>query len=349
MKYTVARITLLFVLILCLNAFGTALAEDELIVNDYGNTDELIEKFPVLNPTPVEAGIGEQIQNRLLTGFENWNRGFDAWKAWGNILYTEDSIYNVHGVRLTLAEYQAAMDVTLQQTGIKMGAFRNMIICDDWAAIHYDITTVVGDNEIPGSVMEFVHFKDYGDPLGTRVLEGWGGPKDGSYAGMCHFQGEENQQIQREADEALLAYEIPQTDDLVEKYPVLYPTTDNSDMAEAIRQLILVDFDSWNQGMDNWTEEADVFFAEDAKITLADGTTLNRSEYKSALAQQQTGTMTTKVYFDSMLISADWAAIHYRTINTDLATGEQSTGDSMQFYHFEQNGEGVCVTECWVK
>ena len=111
-----------------------AIAEESLIVNSYNNTAELIEKFPIENPTPVEPGIGEQIQNRLLTGFENWNRGFEAWKAWGNILYTEDSIYNVHGARLTLAEYQASMNVTLQQTDIKMGAFHNMIICDDWAA-----------------------------------------------------------------------------------------------------------------------------------------------------------------------------------------------------------------------
>ena len=45
------------------------------ILNSYDNTKELLEKFPVLNPTHVEPGIGEKIQNRLLTGFENWNRG----------------------------------------------------------------------------------------------------------------------------------------------------------------------------------------------------------------------------------------------------------------------------------
>jgi len=123
-------------------------------------------------------GIGKKIQNRLLTGFENWNRGFDAWKAWGDILYTKDSIYNVHGARLTLAEYQAAMNVTLKQVDIQMGAFHDMVICDDWCAIRYDITTNACGRSIPGSVMEFVHFKDYGGDLGTRVVEGWGAPKD---------------------------------------------------------------------------------------------------------------------------------------------------------------------------
>lgn len=158
---------------------AASLAEGEVeIVNDYNNTAELLESFPVVYPTPVEPGIGEAIQNRLLTGFENWNRGFDAWKAWGEILYTEDSIYNVHGARLSLAEYQAAMNVTLKQVDIQMGNFNNMIICDDWCAIRYDTTTLAGGSAIPGSVMEFVNFKDYGGELGTRVFEGWGGAKD---------------------------------------------------------------------------------------------------------------------------------------------------------------------------
>ena len=60
--------------------------EETLIMNSYDNTAELIKKFPVINPTTVLPGIEEKIQNRLLTGFENWNRGFKAWKAWGNIL-----------------------------------------------------------------------------------------------------------------------------------------------------------------------------------------------------------------------------------------------------------------------
>ena len=79
------------------------------IVNSYNNTEELIKKFPVENPTSVKKDLEEKIQNRLLTGFENWNRGFKAWKAWGEILYTKESIYNVHGARLTLAHYKDPM------------------------------------------------------------------------------------------------------------------------------------------------------------------------------------------------------------------------------------------------
>ena len=65
------------------------------ILNDYENTEELLEKFPILNETPVEDGIGKKIQNRLLTGFENWNRGFDAWKAWG-ISFIRESPFTMY-------------------------------------------------------------------------------------------------------------------------------------------------------------------------------------------------------------------------------------------------------------
>lgn len=129
-----------------------------------------------------------------MTGFENWNRGFKAWKKWGDILYTQDSIYNVHGARLTLAHYQDAMDDNLKKVNIQMGDFNSMIIVDKYAAIRYEIKTAGRT----GTVMEFVEFKDYGDELGTRVVEGWGGPKDDSYEDMCKFQGDEEKAVQQQ-------------------------------------------------------------------------------------------------------------------------------------------------------
>ena len=142
------------------------------IVNSYDNTEELLAKYPVINRTPVDTELEKNIENRLLTGFENWNRGYDAWKAWGDILYTPDSIYNVHGARMTLKEYQDTMDVLLKQTDIRMGDFHNMLITDDWTAIYYDTENIdpsTGESS-PARVMEFVQFKDYGEELGTRSL-----------------------------------------------------------------------------------------------------------------------------------------------------------------------------------
>ena len=152
-------------------------AQDEgdevVIINSYDNTQELIQKFPFINPTTVIPGNEEKIQNCLLTGLENWNKGFLTWKKLGTILYTGASIYNAHGPRLTLNQYQDSMDVTLKRTNILMGDFHNMLICGDFAAIYYDIKTIIGGKERPGTVMEFVLFKDYDEQLGTRVVVGW--------------------------------------------------------------------------------------------------------------------------------------------------------------------------------
>ena len=227
------------------------------IVNSYDNTDELIQKFPVGNPTTVREGLEAKIQNRLLTGFENWNRGFDAWKAWGNILYTSDSIYNVHGARLTLAQYQQSMDITLKKTNILMGDFHNMLICDEFTAIYYDIVTIVGERQVPGTVMEFVKFKDYGDPLGTRVVEGWGGTNDTSYTGMISFQGPEEKSFQDAQIQYMLNYQIPTTSNLQEKYIIKNPTNYIDDNAGTLLNIILEGFDSWNNGISSFSDWID--------------------------------------------------------------------------------------------
>ena len=51
------------------------------IVNSYDNTDQLIKDFTVINNTTAYDGIEKNIKIRLLTGFANWNLGFEAWKA----------------------------------------------------------------------------------------------------------------------------------------------------------------------------------------------------------------------------------------------------------------------------
>ncbi len=56
-----------------------------------------------------------------------------------------------------------------------------------------------------------------------------------------------------------------------------------------------------------------------------------------------------KKYFDSILISADWAAIHYRYVNTDKETGERTPWDGMEFYRFEKDGDELKIAEAWTK
>jgi len=319
------------------------------IVNSYNNTEELIKKFPVENPTSVKKDLEEKIQNRLLTGFENWNRGFKAWKAWGEILYTKESIYNVHGARLTLAHYQDSMDVTLKRTNILMGSFHNMLITDEFAAIYYDIYIVIGGTKRPGNVMEFVKFKDYGEELGTRVVEGWGGPKDSSYEEMLSFQGPEEKKVQEEQLDYMLKYEIPETDDLKEKYIIKYPTNYIDANANQILDIIRNGFDNWNNGIEKYLNWVDTAYDENARSTGLDASNRTMTEYKEAMKTLVGKEDIKKIYFDNILIRDNWAGLHYRYTSVNLQTKEKTAGDRMQFLKFEQKENGLKIIGSWIK
>ena len=249
---------------------------------------------------------------------------------------------------MTLDEYQQSQQLGLKAADIQMGNFNNMIICDDWCAIHYDINSTsdkTGESS-PGSVMEFVHFKDYGDELGTRVVEGWAGTKGVDYDAMLSLLTDEERAQQQAFFDEVAATVIPDTDDLAVKYPVRNPTSIDDALGEKIRDAILKDFDAWNQGADAWTAWADSYYAADF-VSHSDKQEMTLAEYKEhAAAQTET---VTRLYFENMLISGDWAAIHYRTAITDPATGEKTAGSVMQFLHFAEDGDGVRVTEAWTK
>ena len=323
--------------------------EEVEIVNSYDNTDELLKKFPVKNPTSAETDLEKKIQNRLLTGFENWNRGFEAWKAWGNILYTEDSIYNVHGTRLTLAHYQAAMNIALKQADIKMGDFHNMIINDNWTGIRYDFYTKVGDEYKLGMVTEFVNFKDYGGELGTRVVEGWGSTKDESSKGMAMFQGAEEKKVEQEQLEYMQNYKIPDIENLEEKYPVLNPTKGKGEYIEEIRSIILKGFDSWNKGYDEWLKWMYDSYRSDAESYSLDERKRTLTEYKNEMKTLVKTQNLKKLYFDSLLISENWAALHYRYSLEELKTGEKAYGDRMEFIKFEKSGNSLKIVSTWIQ
>ena len=323
--------------------------DDGLVSDSYSNTRELSAKFTVKHPTSIDTRMEKNIQNRLLNGFENWNRGYDAWKAWGDILYTKDSIYNVHGVRLTLEEYQNAMNMTFRYNTIYMGDFRNMLICGDWCAINYDIKTVnnATGKTSDGGVIEFVKFADYGKNLGTRVVEGWGGTTGNDYNAMMSFESPEEQDMQNAHIQAILDTKIPDTDNLAVKYPVKNPTSSTSLYKDMIENAVLNDFDSWNSGFDSWASWAEGYYSKDAVIHTG-GSDVTLSGYLSSLRDSETKTSVQKVYFDNILIKDDWAALHYRTIKTDKATGKRVAGEAMEFIHFDVSGRTPVITEIWI-
>ena len=323
--------------------------DDVEIVNSYYNTEELIKKFPVQNPTTIQKGLEERIQNRLLTGFENWNRGFKAWKKWGSILYTQDSIYNVHGARLSLSQYQKAMDIILSQTTVLMGDFHNMLICGDFTAIFYDMKTKIGDMLIPGTVMEFVKFKEYGTILGTRVVEGWGSTKDYSYDSLTIYQGENEKKEQEEQNKYNLNYQIPDQKDLKLKYPVKYPSEYiDINIANQYIDIILKGFDEWNNGINYYIEWINEGYDKDAINYGLNGEKRTMTEYKEAMQKLSEETIIEKLYFDNILIRDNWAAIHYRYRSENKQTNEKYVGDRMQFLKFELKENGYKIVDSWI-
>ena len=317
------------------------------VLNLYNNTAELIKLFPVINNTTVLPDIEEKIQNRLLTGFVNWNRGFKTWKAWGNILYTNESIYNVHGARLSLAHYQAAMDISLQQADIQMGAFHNMLITGNFCAIHYDFTTKGKTSK----VMEFVRFTDYGSETNpdTRVVEGWGSTKDDSYYGLINFQGKEEREEQEKQNKFNLDYQIPTTDNLTEKYNITYPTKYLDENADDIFQILLKGFDEWNEGASNYIQWVNEYFAENATSSSLDERVRNMDQYKSEINERFQKEKITKLYFDNVLIRENWAALHYRFRTENLKSTNKTVGDRMEFYKFQEIEGNLKIVANWIQ
>ena len=309
-------------------------------------TEELLKTFPIEYQTPASTELSKKIQNRMLNGFNRWNMGYDAWEHWGEVLYHDDSIYNVNGVKLTLEEYQQAMDISLKQLDIQMGTFKNMILVDDWMAIQYDIVNIDRETgeEHPGTTMEFAKFGDYGE-LGAKVDEGWGGVKNESYDGTMHFQTEEEQKAQKEFMDELCNTELADTDDLEEKYPVVYPTTIDTEIGQHIKTAILNDFENWNQGYDTWNKWTESFYSTDAALNYK-GEDISLDEYKDIVKDQIDSTQ--RVRINNILVSEDWAAIHFWTVTTN-EDGTKEADNHMQFLHFVQNGDKVSVDRCFMK
>ena len=317
------------------------------VVNSYDNTEELIKTFKVLNPTTVKDGLEKYIQNRLLTGFANWNKGFETWKEWGNILYTKDSIYNVHGARLTLEHYQEDMYETLGKMKIDMGDFNNMLIVGDYCAIYYDIL-IRGRS---GTTMEFVQFKDYGNTThpDVRVVEGWGGVKDDTYYDSVQRQGSAEKKVQEEQNNFMLTY-VPDESlngDLTKKYFVKY-ATNYEDPDNQIRTIILNGFESWNKGISSYTSWVDSNFDTSAKSKNGNNER-DMTQYKKEIAELFQNEKITKLYFDNFLIRDNWAAIHYRFRSVDKKNTKIRFGDKMEFFKFESKSGQLKIIGNWLK
>ena len=307
-------------------------------------TEELLKLFPVTYQTPAATKMEQNVQNRMLNGFNRWNMGYAAWEHWGEVLYYDDSIYNVHGVRLTLQEYQKAMNMSLKATDIQMGDFQNMILCGDWMAIRYDTVNIDRrtGRKTPASVMEFARFKDFGEK-GAKVEEGWGGVKQATFPFMSSFQTKEEQAAQQAFMQALAETELPDTDNLEEKYPVCYPTPIETELGKKMKAAVLQDFENWNRGYEAWSSWADELYAEGAVYTYK-GQKLTISQLREVMKPNIASVR--RVRINNILVSENWTAVHYWDV-TALDDGTKDVANHMQFLRFAEDGDGVKVDLCW--
>lgn len=174
------------------------------------------------------------------------------------------------------------------------------------------------------------------------------GTKGSDFDGLTSFQTDEERTAQEEALLAILNTQIPDTTDLEFKYPVVYSTSIKTEMEQNIQAAILQDFEHWNQGYDSWAVWADSYYASDMQHHT-DREDMTLAQYKEAIRNVAQSTEVTSLYFDNMLIRGEWADIHYRVIAQDMETREMTVEDVMQFLHFEEDGDGVKVIECWTK
>lgn len=311
-------------------------------------TEELLKKFPIIYQTPAPTDLAKKVQNRMLNGFNTWNMGYDAWEHWGEVLYHKDSLYNVHGVHFTLEEYQKSMNVALAATDIQMGDFQNMIFSDDWTAIRYETVNIdrkTGERT-PADVTEFVRFKDFGE-LGAKVEEGWGGVKCETFNGMSHFQTEEERATQRAFLEELIATKLKDSDDLEEKYPVVFPTSLDPKYGKEMRDIILKDFDNWNKGYEQYESWIDEFLTVDCEFDLKRNK-LSVQELKEATKKEISKFSPIRVRINNILTSDDWLAVHYWEV-VSCDDGKKDVFNHMNFYHFIETVDGLKVDKAWCR
>lgn len=310
-------------------------------------TEELLKTFPIIFQTKAPTDLAKKFQNRMLNGFNTWNKGYDAWEHWGEVLYHKDSLYNVHGVHFTLEEYQKSMNVALSATDIQMGDFQNMIFSDDWTAIRYETVNIdrkTGERT-PADVTEFVRFGDFGE-RGAKVEEGWGGVKCETFTGMSYFQTEEERQAERKFLDELIAIQLKDTDNLEEKYPVYFPTSLDEKYGVQMKEIILKDFENYNNGYESYSQWIDELLTEDAVFDLRRNK-FNRAELKEAI-KQDFASSPVRVRINNILTSEDWTAVHFWEVVT-LEDGTKDVNNHMHFYHFVETINGLKVDKAWAR
>ncbi|MBQ7546388.1 MAG: hypothetical protein IJT41_05450 [Clostridia bacterium] len=112
-----------------------------------------------------------------------------------------------------------------------------------------------------------------------------------------------------------------------------------------MKDAILKDFENWNSGFGAWSAWADQFYTEDVQYDYR-GTQYDLGGLKDAMRPKLETSQ--RVRINNILISEDWAAIHFWSSVTN-ENGEKEAENHMQFLHFVKTDSGVKVDMCFAK
>ena len=98
-----------------------------------------------------------------------------------------------------------------------------------------------------------------------------------------------------------------------------------------------------------WSAWADSAYAAETVIKDERNQNLSLEEHKAAMRRLTTEAEVKCLYFDSMLLSGEWAAIHFRTVSRDPETGDRVAGDRMQFLQFAKTDDELKIIGRWTK
>ena len=138
---------------------------------------------------------------------------------------------------------------------------------------------------------------------------------------------------------------VPEKLVIEEKYPALYPTTIDTEIGEKMKAAILNEFEQWNSGYDAWAAYVDTMYDAGIEYDLSDEK-MDREGFKAAMKEKVDNTK--RVQINNILVSEDWAAIHFWDVTKDEA-GEKTANNHMQFLHFVEDGDNVKVDMCRAK
>ena len=131
--------------------------------------DDLKVKYPITYPTSYTAEEEKKLEI-ILEGFDSWNNGIEAYKTWVDKAYDKDAkSTGLNEIERTMDQFKEEMEQLCNEKTIKKLRFDNVLIREDWAAIHYRYR-IENENYV-GDRMQFLKFQEKDGTL--KIVASW--------------------------------------------------------------------------------------------------------------------------------------------------------------------------------